>query len=76
MSSDRRLNHHVALTVEAELFGIVRRRLDMHATPALVVECDTDGVKYRILSTDIDKEAALDMLEGTPEDNVFKILGV
>ena len=41
--SDRGLDHHVALTVEAELLGVVRRWFNMHATPALVVKCDAAG---------------------------------
>ncbi len=48
----------------------------MHTSPAVLVKCETNRVDYWVLGTDIDIEAIFDVLERTPEHDIFKILCV
>src|SRR6185312_6659766 len=54
----------------------VLHRLDVDAAPTAIVESLRDRVDDWVLRADIDIEAALDMLQCTPQKNVFTVLGI
>ena len=70
------LHGGIAGALLAEGVVVVLHRLDVHALPAVVIEGFGDRVVMWVVGTDIDIEALLDLLEGTPQADVFKILRI
>src|SRR3546814_12909522 len=62
------------LPVLSQRIGILRSWLDMDAAPAFPVKRLANGVDDRMLRANIKVTPRLDMLKGTPQDDVLKVL--
>gem|GEM_PF-2229675 len=74
--ADCQLEHGLVRARCPQQGRVLLGRLDMHATPAVLIKCEADRVNYRVLGTDINIKTIFDMLQRTPEHDIFKILCV
>ena len=76
LSRDRSLDHRLVGPMGSQRIGIASRRFDMNTSPSALIEHQTDRIDQRVLCTDIDVKAAIDVRQRTPEHDIFKILGI
>src|SRR3546814_15784308 len=66
-------DHCFVWPVLSQRIGILRSWLDMDAAPAFPVKRLANGVDDRMLRANIKVTPRLDMLKGTPQDDVLKV---
>lgn len=64
----------VAWALLTERGVVILHRLDVYALPAMVVERFGDGVVARIVGAHVDVETVFELLERTPQADIFKVL--
>lgn len=71
-----RFDYSITQSLLPQQARIVRRRLDMNATPAMLVEKETDRINEGMLCANVNIKPVPDMRKRSPKHNIFEILGV
>src|SRR6516164_11400589 len=74
--TERNLQRQVSWPRGAQFLEATRRGLDIHAAPASIVEGARDRVMGGILCAHIEVKTVLDIVQRSPKENVFAVLGI
>ena len=76
LGADQCFDNYIIRISLAQRVRVMPRRFYMNAPPALCMECVTDRVRDWVMCADVYVKPAFDILECTPQDDIFEILCV